>query len=72
MGSQGSFFCSCWDFIKVEIAVAVQFFFCSSYIQPRLNSNFMVLILKLEDDVLIQNYRPIMLGKFFFLRLLHR
>lgn len=62
-GFIGRFFQYAWDVIGVDVGARVQFFFSYSQIQPGLDFNF-ILLPKIENDEVIESYRPIVLGNF--------
>ncbi|KAL8510795.1 hypothetical protein ACS0TY_017570 [Phlomoides rotata] len=55
-----------WDLIAEDVVRAVQYFFRHSFIPFGLNSNFLVLIPKVDGVVRIKDCKPIVLGNFLF------
>ena len=47
-GFIGKFFPHCWDVVGLDIVVVVQEFFKIGFIHPGLNSNFIILVPKVE------------------------
>lgn len=55
-----------WDLIEFDVVPTIKFFFLSGFIQPRLNSNFMVLLPKEPNAVVIEKFRLIVLDNFLY------
>ncbi|XP_042491335.1 uncharacterized protein LOC122071118 [Macadamia integrifolia] len=64
-GFPGMFYRVCWDIISADVCNAVQNFFSESFMPPGLNSNFIVLIPKIEGAISLDKFRPLCLGNFF-------
>lgn len=71
-GFAGSFFQKCWNIIYNEFIYAVQYFFVTSFLQPGLNLNFMILLPKFENAVTLYKFRSIMLGNFFLFEIISK
>ncbi|KAK3229362.1 hypothetical protein Dsin_001243 [Dipteronia sinensis] len=65
-GFSGHFFQHCWEIVGTDVILTVQDFFHSGVVTPGLNSNFIVLLPKMRDSIIIDQFRPIMLGSFLF------
>ena len=65
-GYSGKFFRHCWDIVHSDVVHAVQHFFIHGNLSPGLNSNFLVLIPKVDNAITIDQYRPIVLGNFIY------
>ncbi|KAK0574172.1 hypothetical protein LWI29_019254 [Acer saccharum] len=63
-GFTGKFFQHCWHVVGRDASLAVQEFFHIGAIFSGLNSNFLVFIPKLKDDISIDQFRPIILSNF--------
>ncbi|KAK3193488.1 hypothetical protein Dsin_024798 [Dipteronia sinensis] len=65
-GFFGKFYQHCWEIVGGDVVHAVQDFFRTRTIFPRLSSSFIVLLPKLRDSISIDQYRPIVLSNFLF------
>ncbi|KAL6203002.1 hypothetical protein ACLB2K_026706 [Fragaria x ananassa] len=65
-GFPGSFYRSCWDTVGADVISFVQFFFQQNWLYPNANSNFILLIPKIEGANVISQFRPIALANFLF------
>ncbi|KAK0570758.1 hypothetical protein LWI29_005954 [Acer saccharum] len=65
-GFSGRFYSHCWEIVGHDVVLAVQDFFHTGRVFPGLNSNFLVLIPKIPNALLIDQFRPIALGNFLF------
>ena len=65
-GFTGLFYKQCWDFMGQDVCLVVHSFFTSGSIFHELNSNFIILIPKVQGANFIDKYRPIILGNFVF------
>ena len=65
-GFSGKFFRHCWDIVGEDVVSALQQFFRTGLLAPGLNSNFLVLIPKVDHALSIDQYRPIVLGNFLY------
>ncbi|KAL6221415.1 hypothetical protein ACLB2K_009166 [Fragaria x ananassa] len=65
-GFPGSFYQSCWDIVGSDVISFVQYFFQHNWLYPNANSNFIVLLPKVESANLISQFRPIALANFLF------
>lgn len=65
-GFPGSFYQSCWDIVGSDVISFVQYFFQHNWLYPNANSNFIVLLPKVEGANLISQFRPIALANFLF------
>ncbi|XP_057811347.1 uncharacterized protein LOC131025566 [Salvia miltiorrhiza] len=55
-----------WEVVEEDMVAAVRRFFSNGYLHHGLNSNLLYLLPKKVDTVLVSDYRPIVLGNFFF------
>lgn len=60
----GSFYQSCRDIIEQDVVNAITMFFETSWLPSTLNSNLIVLIPKLPNEVSISQYKPIAIAIF--------
>ncbi|XP_057790850.1 uncharacterized protein LOC131007957 [Salvia miltiorrhiza] len=65
-GFGGSFYRSAWDIIEHDFCSAIRRFFTHHYLPSGLNSNTLSLLPKKVDAKVISDYRPIVLGNFFY------
>ena len=65
-GFTGKFFRHCWELVGSNVVDVVQHFYQIGTISPGLNSNFIVLIPKVDNALMTDQYRPIVLGNFLF------
>ncbi|KAI9157503.1 hypothetical protein LWI28_023591 [Acer negundo] len=65
-GFSGSFYQRCWDVVGSDVVLAVQDFFITGVIFLGLNSSFIVLLSKLRDSILVDQFSPIVLSNFLF------
>ena len=63
-GFTRKFFCYCWDVVGLDIVVVVQDLFKTGFIYPCLNSNFIILVPKVEYAISVDKFRPIALSNF--------
>ncbi|KAL6212117.1 hypothetical protein ACLB2K_017338 [Fragaria x ananassa] len=64
-GFPGSFYQKCWSIIGQDVVAFVQYFFQNNWLHPNVNSNFIVLIPKVEDANQVSQF-PIALANFLF------
>ncbi|KAK2642100.1 hypothetical protein Ddye_023863 [Dipteronia dyeriana] len=62
----GRFFQRCWEILGRDVILTVQNFFHFGMVAPSLNSNFIVLLLKMRDLITVDQFCPIVLGNFLF------
>ncbi|KAK3211601.1 hypothetical protein Dsin_016307 [Dipteronia sinensis] len=60
------FYCHCWDIVGSDVVLPVSGFFRTSLVFLGMDSNFMVLILKLSIALTVDQFCPIALGNFLF------
>ncbi|XP_050113925.1 uncharacterized protein LOC126592246 [Malus sylvestris] len=65
-GFPGFFYHHCWDIVSFDVIQFVKQFFQSNWLYPNANSNFLVLIPKVEDPISMTHFRPIALANFLF------
>ncbi|XP_062028868.1 uncharacterized protein LOC133744853 [Rosa rugosa] len=65
-GFPGAFYHNCWDIVGADVVAFVQYFFQHNWWYPNANSNFIVLLPKVEGANLISQFRPIALANFLF------
>ncbi|CAN6546588.1 unnamed protein product [Malus baccata var. baccata] len=65
-GFPGFFYHHCWDIVSFDVIQFVKQFFQSNWLYPNTNSNFLVLIPKVEDAISMTHFRPIALANFLF------
>jgi hypothetical protein len=65
-GFGGHFYQHFWDIVASDVIYAVQSFFLTGKLPPRLNSNILILIPKFPEADRIENFRPIALANFQF------
>ena len=65
-GFPGSFYQTCWDIVGQDVIAFVQYFFQQNWLYPNANSNFIVLLPKVEGASAISQFRPIALANFLF------
>ncbi|KAK2642070.1 hypothetical protein Ddye_023833 [Dipteronia dyeriana] len=65
-GFSGRLFQHCWEIVGRDVILAVQDFFHSGVVAPGLNSNFIVLLPKMKDSIMVDQFRPIALINFLF------
>ncbi|CAN6572428.1 unnamed protein product [Malus baccata var. baccata] len=65
-GFPGFFYHHCWDIVSFDVIQFVKQFFQSNWLYPNANSNFLVLIPKVEDAISMIHFRPIALANFLF------
>lgn len=65
-GFLGLFFKHYWDTIGNDVAQVLIFFFQSGFLPLRINSYFMMLLLKFDGANSVHNFGPIMLGNLLF------
>ncbi|XP_057812282.1 uncharacterized protein LOC131026399 [Salvia miltiorrhiza] len=65
-GFNGAFFQHSWEVVGKNVVAAVCRFFTHGYLPHGLNSNLLCLLSKKTDAVLVSDFRPIVLGNFFF------
>ncbi|KAK2654915.1 hypothetical protein Ddye_007967 [Dipteronia dyeriana] len=65
-GLSGIFYSHCWEIMGHDVVLVVQDFFHSGRVFPGLNSNFLVLIPKILNALLVEHFHPIALGNFLF------
>ena len=65
-GFTGLFYKNYWDFISGEVCSTVRYFFVTGSILSGLNSNFMILIPKIQNADTVDKFHPIVLGNFIF------
>ncbi|KAM1823097.1 hypothetical protein ACFX14_025043 [Malus domestica] len=65
-GFPGFFYHHCWDIVSFDVIQFVKQFFQSNWLYPNANSNFLVLIPKVEDAISMTHFRPIALANFLF------
>ncbi|KAK3217930.1 hypothetical protein Dsin_011900 [Dipteronia sinensis] len=65
-GFSGGFYQRCWEVVGSDVVLAVQSFFRTGVVFPGLNSSFIVLLPKLKDSILIDQFCPIVLSNFLF------
>jgi len=65
-GFGGVFYHSCWEIIGTNVCNVVQQFFKQNWIFPRMNSNVVSLIPKIQDAESIKDYIPIVVANFKF------
>ncbi|KAL6220268.1 hypothetical protein ACLB2K_008024 [Fragaria x ananassa] len=65
-GFPGYFYQKCWSIIGQDVVAFVQYFFQNNWLLPNVNSNFIVLISKVEDAIQVSQFRPIALANFLF------
>ncbi|XP_057803117.1 uncharacterized protein LOC131018409 [Salvia miltiorrhiza] len=65
-GFNGAFFQHSWEIVGEDVVAAVRRFFTHGYLPQGLNSNLLCLLPKKNDAVLVSDFRPIVLGNFFF------
>ena len=65
-GYSGAFYPKCWDIVGKKVISTVWSFFITGHVHHNLNSNFIVVIPKIKDALLIDTFRRIVLGKFLF------
>ena len=65
-GFPGSFYQSCWDIVGSDVISFVQYFFQHNWLYPNANSNFIVLLPKIEGANVLSQFRPIALANFLF------
>ncbi|KAK3204284.1 hypothetical protein Dsin_018330 [Dipteronia sinensis] len=63
-GFSGSFYSHCWEIVGHDVVLAVQDFFHTGRVFPGLNYNFLVLIPKTPNAILVDQFCPIALGHF--------
>lgn len=65
-GFPGSFYQNCWDIVDSDVISFVQYFFQHNWFYPNANSNFIVLLPKVEGANMISQFRPIALANILF------
>lgn len=65
-GFTRKFFQVAWDIVRTYLCIFVRHFLISGTLPEIFNSNFMVLIPKVEQAIRIEQFRPIMLRNFIF------
>ena len=65
-GFSGRFYFHCCDIVGHDVVLAVHDFFHFDRVFTGLNSNFLVLIPKTPNAILVDQFRPIALGNFLF------
>ncbi|KAK2647817.1 hypothetical protein Ddye_015306 [Dipteronia dyeriana] len=63
-GFSDRFYSYCWKIMGHDVVLAVQEFFHSGRVFLGLNSNFLVIISKTPNALLVEQFRPIALGNF--------
>jgi len=58
------FFQKCWDILGLDVAAIIDFFQTEEILR-NLNSNFIVLLPKVEEANSVEQLHPIVLGNFF-------
>ncbi|XP_042479765.1 uncharacterized protein LOC122060726 [Macadamia integrifolia] len=64
-GFPGTFYRACWEIISVDVCNAIRGFFSRGSMPYGLNSNFLVLIPKVEGANSLEKFRPLCMGNFF-------
>ena len=62
----GAFYHSCWEIIGTDVCKDVQQFFKQNCVLPRMNSNVVSLLPKIQGVESIKDYRPIVVVNFKF------
>ncbi|KAK2644797.1 hypothetical protein Ddye_019992 [Dipteronia dyeriana] len=62
-GFNGHFFQCCWVIVGRDMILVIQDYFHSGVVAPGLNSNFIVLLPKMKDSIMVDQFRPIVLDK---------
>lgn len=65
-GFPGAFYHNCWDIVGADVVAFVQYFFQHNWLFPNANSNFIVLLPKVDGASSISQFRPIALANFLF------
>ncbi|KAK2644637.1 hypothetical protein Ddye_019832 [Dipteronia dyeriana] len=60
-GFSGCFFQHCWEIVGRNVILTVQNFFHFGVVASSLNSNFIVLLPKMRDSIMVDQFRPIVL-----------
>lgn len=65
-GFPRAFYQSCWDVVGDDVVAFVQYFFQINWLFPNANSNFIVLLPKVEGATTISQFCPIVLANVLF------